>query len=135
MHRWFCTTICCLLLAACSTRQDAAPSIPRQEEVAVSTAEKLALPPPSTQTYAERIQKSVRRNLVLTEPIEGNPSAEVEVHTLTDGSIVGVKLVKSSGVTHWDRSVQLALWKTGRIPRDANGWVPPLLLITFRPKQ
>lgn len=98
---------------------------------ASSTALKSAGPSAS---YAGRIIARVRPNIVFTENITDNPSAEVEVHTAPDGTIISRKLTQSSAVKSWDEAVLKAIDKTGKLPRDVDGQVPPALVISFRPK-
>jgi colicin import membrane protein len=83
--------------------------------------------------YAGRIVARVRPNIVLTESVRGNPAAEVEVRAAPDGTILGQKLLSSSGNDDWDRAVLRAVEKTEMLPRDVDGRVPPVLVITFRP--
>ena len=49
-------------------------------------------------SYAGRIMARVRPNIVFADQVAGNPTAEVEVRAAGDGTILGRKLVKSSGV-------------------------------------
>lgn len=84
-------------------------------------------------SYAGRIVARVKPNIVLTSPVPGNPMAEVEVRTAPDGTIVGRKLIKSSGVAAWDEAVLKAIDKTEVLPRDVDGRVPGTLVIGFRP--
>jgi len=85
-------------------------------------------------SYAGRIRARIKPNIVFADELSANPSAEVEVRTSPDGTIVGRKLLKSSGVRSWDEAVLKAIDKTEVLPRDVDGLVPPLLVITFRPK-
>ncbi len=85
-------------------------------------------------SYAGRIIARVKPNIVFTEDISSNPSAEVEVRTAPDGTIVARKLLKTSGLKSWDEAVLKALDKTEVLPRDTDGRVPTTLVITFRPK-
>jgi colicin import membrane protein len=85
-------------------------------------------------SYGGRIRASIKPKIVLTEEVVGNPSATVEVRTAPDGTIVGRKLLKSSGDTAWDEAVLKAIDKTEVLPRDTDGRVPPLLEISFKPK-
>jgi colicin import membrane protein len=85
-------------------------------------------------SYAGRIRARIKPNIVFTKDIAGNPTAEVEVRTSPDGTIVGRKLLKSSGIDAWDDAVLQAIDKTEVLPRDIDGRVPPLLEISFRPK-
>lgn len=85
-------------------------------------------------SYAGRIIGRIKPNIVYTDDIVGNPVAEVEVRTAPDGTIVGRKILKSSGVKAWDEAVLKAIDKTEVLPRDTDGRVPPALVITFRPR-
>ena len=51
-----------------------------------------------------------------------------------DGTIIGRRLLKSSGVPAWDEAVLRAIDKTEVLPRDTDGRVPPSLEISFRPR-
>jgi colicin import membrane protein len=84
--------------------------------------------------YAGRIVARVKPNIVFTEEIKGNPRAEVEVRTAPDGTIVGSKLVKSSGNKSWDEAVLRAIEKTEVLPRNEDGLVPSPMTIGFRPR-
>ena len=85
-------------------------------------------------SYGGRIRARIKPNIVFTEELVGNTPAEVEVRCAPDGTIVGKKLVKSSGNTAWDNAVLKAIDKTEVLPRDVDGRVHSPLLISFRPK-
>lgn len=85
-------------------------------------------------SYAGRVRARVRPNIVFTDDISGNPTAEVEVRMAPDGTITSSKIVKSSGVKSWDNAVLRALDKTETLPRDVDGSVHTPLIIEFRPK-
>jgi len=85
-------------------------------------------------SYAGRIRARIKPNIVFPDEIASNPSAEVEVRTSPDGTIVGRKLVKSSGVPSWDEAVLKAIDKTDTLPRNEEGVVPSPMTIIFRPK-
>jgi colicin import membrane protein len=84
-------------------------------------------------SYAGRIQARVRPNIVFTDDAPGNPRAEIEVRMAPDGTIIGKRIVKSSGVKSWDDAVLRALDKTEVLPRDVDGRVHTPLVIGFRP--
>ena len=84
--------------------------------------------------YAGRIRASIKPNIVFTEDISDNPVAEVEVRTSPDGTIISRKLTTSSGVKSWDEAVLKAIDRTGKLPKDVDGRVPPSLEIRFRPR-
>jgi len=83
-------------------------------------------------SYGGRVSAIVKPNIVFTENPLDNPTALVEVRTAPDGSIVGRKLIKSSGNKAWDEAVLRAIDKTAVLPRDIDGKVPTVLEINFR---
>ena len=85
-------------------------------------------------SYGGRVAAAVKPNIVFTENVAGNPSAEVEVRAAPDGTITSRRLLKSSGVKAWDEAVLRALDKTERLPKDTDGRVPPQIPMVFRPK-
>ena len=85
-------------------------------------------------SYAGRIRARIKPNITFTEDVAGNPKAEVEVRTSPDGTILSRKLLSSSGNKAWDEAVLKAIDKTATLPRDEDGRVPPVLEISFRPK-
>lgn len=85
-------------------------------------------------SYAGRIKARVKPNITYTDTPVGNPTAEVEVRTSPDGTIISRKLVKSSGVKSWDDAVLNAIDKTEVLPRNVDGRVPPALLLVFSPR-
>ena len=72
---------------------------------------------------------------MLTDEVPGNPTTEVEVTVPADGSIIGRKVVKSSGVKAWDETVLRAIDRTAVLPRDTDGRVQPRMVIAFRPQE
>jgi colicin import membrane protein len=84
-------------------------------------------------SYAGRIIAKVKPNIVLTETVSGSPRAEVEVRAAPDGTIIGRRLVKSSGNKDWDDAVLRALDRTEILPRDTDGRVPSPITIGFTP--
>ncbi len=85
-------------------------------------------------SYAGRIKARVMPNIVFADEVSGNPLASVEVKVAPDGTILGRRLVKSSGVAAWDDAVLRAIDKTEVLPRDTDGRVPPAMLLEFRPR-
>ncbi|OZA93621.1 MAG: protein TolA, partial [Polaromonas sp. 39-63-203] len=77
----------------------------------------------------------VKPNIVFTDDIAGNPSAEVEVRTTPDGTIISQRLVKSSGNKAWDDAVIKAIIRTETMPRDVDGKVPTPMILEFKPKE
>ena len=97
--------------------------------IATGSAQKSSGP---SGTYASRVSASVKPNIIFTEDPADNLAALVEVRAAPDGTIVGRKLLKTSGNKAWDEAVLRAIDKTTRLPRDVDGTVPPLLEINFR---
>ena len=85
-------------------------------------------------SYAGRIIARVRPNIIYDGSPAGNPQAEVEVRVASDGAIIGRKLVKASGDPDWDKAVLRALDKTEILPRDTDGSVQSLMVLTFKPR-
>jgi colicin import membrane protein len=84
-------------------------------------------------SYAGRIVARVKPNIVLTESVPPTLRAEVEVRAAPDGTIIGHRLVKSSGNKDWDDAVLRALERTEILPRDIDGRVPSPITIGFTP--
>jgi colicin import membrane protein len=100
-------------------------------ENATGTAMKSSGP---SDTYGGRIRAKVKPNITFDpSSVVGNPAAEVEVRCSPDGTIVGKKLVKSSGNSAWDNAVLKAIDKTEILPRDTDGRVHSPLLLVFKP--
>lgn len=87
--------------------------------------------------YAGRIAAAVRPNITFpdADTVNGNPAAEFEVSLAPDGTIVGVKLNKSSGLPSWDDAAERGLRKTDRLPRDTDGRIFPSLIVSLKPKR
>ena len=99
---------------------------------ATGTALQSAAPSAS---YGGRIKARIRPNIIYSDPGSGNPVAEVEVRAAPDGTIIGRKLIKPSGNAEWDQAVLRAIDKTETLPRDVDGRVPSLLVISFQPRE
>ncbi|MDQ0011899.1 colicin import membrane protein [Variovorax boronicumulans] len=87
--------------------------------------------------YAGRIAAAVRPNITFpdADTVNGNPAAEFEVNLAPDGTIVGVKLTRSSGLPAWDEAAERGLRKTDKLPRDTDGRIFPSLIVSLRPKR
>jgi colicin import membrane protein len=87
-------------------------------------------------SYAGRVIGKIKPNITfsLAETLSTNPRALVEIRTAPDGTIVGSKLLQSSGLKSWDDAVLNAILKSETLPKDIDGRVPSTLEIGFRPK-
>ena len=87
-----------------------------------------------SQGYGARVRAAVKPNIVFADDVSGNPIAEVEVRTSSNGTIISQRLVKSSGNAAWDEAVIKAIIRTGTMPRDVDGRVPSAMVLSMRVK-
>jgi len=59
---------------------------------------------------------------------------EVEIRTTPSGIMLSPRIIQSSGIKTWDEAVLRAIEKTGSLPKDIDGTVPPSIIMGFRPK-
>lgn len=81
--------------------------------------------------YAGRIVGRIRPNIVYAYELSGNPTTEVRLVVMPDGTITKSEVVKSSGVKEWDDAVLRAVERTAVLPRDDNGRVPSPMTLSF----
>ena len=98
---------------------------------ATGTAARDAAPAAQSAGYGGRIKARIKPNIVLTTDVSGNPITEVEVRCAADGSIIGRRIIKSSGNSTWDETVLRAIDRTEVLPRDVDGRVPAVLTLVF----
>lgn len=96
------------------------------------SAERDAAP---SQDYVNRLIARLRQNVVWADTSSANPAVEIEVRAAPGGTIIGRRIVKPSGVPEWDEAALRAVDRTGTLPRQADGRVPPVLIVVFRPKE
>ena len=84
--------------------------------------------------YSGRLAALIRANTVFTGNVPDSAVAEVEVRAAASGTVLARRLVKSSGHADWDEAVLRAIDRTGRLPLDAYGRVPPVIIIAFKPR-
>jgi colicin import membrane protein len=83
-------------------------------------------------SYAGRVAAIIKRNTRFIETVAGDPPVEVEVRLAPDGTIVGQRLIKSSGNKARDDAVLRGIDATERLPRDIDGRVPSLMVLSVR---
>ncbi len=83
-------------------------------------------------SYGGKVRAKVKPNIVFTDDVAGNPTAEVEVRTALDGTIISQRLIKSSGNKAWDDAVIKAIIRTETMPRDVDGRVPTPMILEFK---
>jgi colicin import membrane protein len=87
-----------------------------------------------SKSYIGRLIARIKPNIVFTDPINGNPLAQVEVRCAPDGRIVSRKLVVPSGAPAWDTAVLRALDRTEVLPLNEQGRIEAVMLLDFRPQ-
>lgn len=85
--------------------------------------------------YGGRVKAKIKPLIIYPEDGSANPMAEVQVNLGPDGLILGSKVLKASPDPDWDRAVLRAIEKAERLPRDVDGRVPSVLILTFRPRE
>ena len=86
--------------------------------------------------YVQRIAAKIRSNIafIVPEGLQGNPPVEYEVRLLPDGSVAGIRKLKSSGVPGFDEAVSRAIERSQPYPRDKSGAVPSTFIGIHKPK-
>ncbi|HYD59219.1 MAG TPA: cell envelope integrity protein TolA [Noviherbaspirillum sp.] len=86
--------------------------------------------------YVQRIAAKIRSNItfIVPEGLQGNPPVEYEVRLLPDGSVAGIRKLKSSGVAGFDEAVSRAIERSQPYPRDKTGAVPSSFIGIHKPK-
>ena len=100
-------------------------------ETATGTAQRSAGPSAS---YAGKVAAEGQAQYRLPRGHRRQPDGRSRSRTSPDGSILGPRLLKSSGIKAWDEAVLKAIDKTDKLPLDTDGRVPSALVISFRPK-
>jgi len=85
-------------------------------------------------SYVGRVGALIKSRIHFIHEVETNPRLDVDIRTAPDGTILGAKVVKSSGIKEWDEAVLRAIESVERLPRDTDGRVPSVIPLSFRPK-
>ena len=84
--------------------------------------------------YLGRIRGKIRGNIVVPPEVKGNPEAVFDVTQLPDGSIVTVRLKRSSGHTTLDAAIERAILKSSPLPKaDPADLFSRSLELRFKP--
>jgi colicin import membrane protein len=83
--------------------------------------------------YVASITSKVKNNMSYagSTDLPGNPHAVFKVEQLPTGEIISVRLVKNSGVSGFDDSVEKAIIKSSPLPKKKDGTVARTLEIVF----
>lgn len=73
--------------------------------------------------WGAKVSSHIRANTVFAIPadLRGNPKAEFALSIMPDGSIAGLRLVRSSGVPAWDQAAERAIRRADPLPRPPPG--------------
>jgi colicin import membrane protein len=85
-------------------------------------------------SWSQRVAAKIKSNTHFLGTSDSNDPVEFDVRLLPDGSVAGVRKVKSSGIPEFDEAVRRAIDLSQPFPADSSGRVPPNLPISHRPK-
>ncbi|MFT5591495.1 MAG: colicin import membrane protein [Bradyrhizobium sp.] len=87
-------------------------------------------------SYIQKVGAKIRSNTVFNgaEDVEGNPQVEYAVDLLPDGSVRGIRKLKTSGIPGFDEAVRRAIEKSQPFPADKSGTVPSGITVAHKPK-
>ena len=90
----------------------------------------------NSEAYANAVRAKVRRNGSLPSGVSGNPTVIFDVSQLEDGTVLSVRLSKSSGNSQLDDAMERAIHKSSPLPPDPTGRPRPReLRLRFNPLQ
>ena len=96
---------------------------------ATGTAQRSAGP---SSSYAGRIAALIKSHTRFLDVVSGDPPVEVEIRLAPDGTIVGQRIVKSSGNKTRDDAVLRGIEATEKLPRDVEGRIHTPMIISVR---
>ena len=67
--------------------------------------------------YADKIAAKVRGNIILPPGVSGDPVALFYVDQLPDGSVIEVRLKRSTGNAQLDAAIERAIQKSSPLPK------------------
>jgi colicin import membrane protein len=87
-------------------------------------------------SYIQKVGAKIKSNTVfnVSGDLTGNPPVEYAVELLPDGSVRGLRKIKSSGVPGFDEAVKRAIEKSAPFPPDRSGTVPASFNVIHKPK-
>ena len=86
--------------------------------------------------YIAAVSAKVKRNSTLPAGVSGNPTVVFDVTQLEDGTVLSVRLNKSSGNSALDDAMERAIQKSSPLPPDPTGRPRPReLRLKFNPLQ
>jgi colicin import membrane protein len=110
-------------------QRQAAEESARMAAARASAANKSAL-----EGYMNKIRVKVRGNIILPPAVSGNPEAVFLVNQGPEGTVIDVRLKKSSGNPALDAAIEKAIHKSSPLPKpDKPELFDRNLELTFRP--
>lgn len=87
-------------------------------------------------SYGQKVGAKIKSNTVFNVPdnMSGESAVEYAVELLPDGSLRGLRKLKSSGVPGFDEAVKRAIEKSAPYPPDKTGSVPSSFNLVHKPK-
>ncbi|MDB5762264.1 MAG: tolA [Herminiimonas sp.] len=87
-------------------------------------------------SYIQKVGAKIKSNTVfnVSGDLTGNPPVEYAVELLPDGSVRGLRKIKSSGVPGFDEAVRRAIEKSAPFPPDRSGTAPASFNVIHKPK-
>ena len=107
-----------------------------QEEQARVRAEVDAATATQVVRYRDQIRNKIRRNIVMPPDVPESATAEFRVTLLPDGSVLEVRLLKSSGNAAYDTAAERAIYKAQPLPLPPDEGLKKIfreLRLTIRP--
>ena len=83
--------------------------------------------------YAAKVRAKVRPNIIYNDYDRDNPRTDIEVRAAPDGTIIGRRIVRPSGIKAWDQAALRAVDRTRTLPKDVDGSVPATIVLELRP--
>ena len=98
--------------------ENASQSRQLQEELArVAGAKASANRNRAIEAYVEKIRAKVKGNIVLPPGVSGDPFALFYVDQLPDGSVIEVRLKRSTGNAQLDAAIERSIQKSSPLPK------------------
>ncbi len=85
-------------------------------------------------SWAARVKAKIKSLTRFAVSSENNDPVEYDVRLLPDGSVAGMRKIRSSGIPEFDEAVRRAIELAAPYPPDNSGRVPPDMPIIYRPK-
>lgn len=88
--------------------------------------------PAEFQAYARRLAETYRKQIIFAENPVPSSVAVIEVTSEPNGRVKSFRLQEPSSSASWDAAVMKAVSMVDYLPSDADGIVPPRLVLVFR---